>query len=190
MKISVIILAAGISSRHPDKLFRKIDGKTVIEKTISTFTDFAVEISVVLGFQAGNLREIIEKQFDEKVRILENPHFQKGKSTSIHAGISACADADYFGFCNADLPFIKSQTVANLLEILKTEKPLILAPKFQNKMGHPTFFHQKLRNKLLQISGNFGGKYVVNAHPETVFVAVKDSGVTLDMDKSLENEKF
>ncbi|MBL7108956.1 MAG: nucleotidyltransferase family protein [Candidatus Marinimicrobia bacterium] len=191
MKISLIIPAAGLSSRHKEnKLLRKIDEKFVLEKTISTFTSFPIQILVVLGFQSKIIRKILENEFAEQIEILENKDFRSGKSSSIRAGISACEDADYLGFCNGDLPFISKETVTKLLNILKMKKPSILAPKFQNQMGHPIFFNRKLRSELLHISGDFGGISVVNAHPETVFVPVDDSGVIIDMDRLLENEKI
>lgn len=188
MKISIIIPAAGLSRRHSNKLLKFIDGQSVIEHTISTFLDLDVEIIVVIGNKLNQFRDILSK-YNARIKIVENCNFRNGKSTTVKQGILGCnKTADYFGFCNGDLPFIKKQTAISLLKTLRNKKPSILVPTFDKQIGHPIFFHREFRDKLLNVSGDTGGVTILKSNPDTLLFNVNDSGIILDMDLYLTNE--
>jgi molybdenum cofactor cytidylyltransferase len=186
MHITLIIPAAGLSSRHPDnKLLYLIDHKTVIDHTISTFLDLPVDIIVIIGNRLNEFKDILSK-YKTQIKVLDNLNYLRGKSSSIHKGIlGSDTSTDYYGFCNGDLPFIKSDTIKLLLNILETKKPPILVPTYQKQIGHPIFFNRNLRDKLLNTSGDYGGISIVDMHPNAQYVEIDDPGITLDMDKYL-----
>ncbi len=70
---SVIITAGGTSSRYgnKNKLLEEINGKTVIEETVSKFTDFN-EIKEIIIAANISIKEILKKMFDSpKIKIVE-----------------------------------------------------------------------------------------------------------------------
>lgn len=187
---TMIISAAGLSSRQPpNKLLIKIDEKTVIEKTVSTFINLPIEIVVVTGFQAKETSYILKKKFGDKIQLVENPNYKTGLSSSIRIGVlSVRDDCHYFGFCNGDKPFISQTSVIHLLDEIERNKPIILAPQYLQQLGHPVFFSATLRSDLLEISGDSGGKSIIESHPETRFVHIDDPGIILDMDRYLDKK--
>ncbi|MBC8174492.1 MAG: nucleotidyltransferase family protein [Candidatus Marinimicrobia bacterium] len=190
-KISMIIQAAGLSRRQPpNKLLMKLGTETVIEKTVTAFVNFPLEIIVVLGYKMEKLKPILTMQFADKITIVENPYYHKGMASSIHTGIRAAGrDCDYYGFCNGDKPFIQRKTISNLLKELEEKTPTILIPVYQYRIGHPNFFSATLRDELLATTGEIGGRQIFRDHKDSALsISVEDKGVVLDMDQYLENE--
>ncbi len=186
--IHMVIPAAGFSRRHrQNKLLLKVDGLTVIERTVSTFLTLPLDIVVVVGHRKERVRAVIEERFGSDVEIVENPDFKTGMASSLKAGIRASgADCPCFGFCNGDKPFISRDTVSSLLQLLEQRAPAILVPTFHGTIGHPTFFSASLKHELLALTGETGGREIIKRHPEqTLFFAVEDEGVVLDMDRYL-----
>lgn len=191
MKVGMVISAAGMSTRHPpNKLLIMLNNKPVIIKTVSIYVDLPVDLYVVVGHQNTAIKAALSTNFDDGIGIIDNPDYRSGMSTSLRAAIRRMdADYDYFGFSNGDMPFISSDTVSYLLEELFKKKPLILAPSYKNRVGHPVFFRSDLKNELSAITGDQGGREIINRHrSEMVVIPVKDEGTITDMDYYLDTQ--
>jgi len=185
----VIIPAAGLSSRHPpNKLLLKLEGRTVIERTVSIFIDFPLNIVVVTGYQREKTAFLLRKNFGTRITVIDNPDYSLGMSSSIKAAVRALKqEYGYIGICPADKPFIRKTTIADLLDTLDKELPLIAAPFYNGQMGHPCFFSGKLKKELLTITGDMGGREIVTNYRERLLeIQVNDEGITLDMDRYLD----
>jgi len=190
LNLAMIITAAGRSTRFPpNKLLVELEDRAAIEHTVNTFVDFELDTYVILGYQSDKIIEVLEQRFEDKLIFEYNTQFHTGLSSSVITGIKAAGRSyDYWCFCPGDKPFIQQKTVALLLQKLEQEKPLIMAPRFQNKLGHPTFFSTELFPQFNAISGDIGGRQLINDfHSDTLFVNVADEGVSLDMDYYLEH---
>jgi len=186
MKIAMIIPAAGLSTRHPpNKLLDRIGGKTVIEKTIESYLNHVLEIFLITGHDNKKLTEVISLSIKKQIKIINNNQYQAGLSESIKKGVvSVQGDCDYFGFSLGDKPFIKQKTIDKLLSKLERDKPGILIPTFNGQAGHPAFFSHHYRNELMELTGDTGGKILVDKHnKEVTFFPVNDEGIILDMDQ-------
>jgi molybdenum cofactor cytidylyltransferase len=191
LELAMIVTAAGLSSRFPpNKLLEIVENKSCIEHTVSTFTDFNLDVYVVLGYQDDQIRKVLEDRYGDQLIFAHNSQYETGLASSVITGVKAAgATYDYWGFCPGDKPFIQHQTVDLLIQKLYDEKPLILAPQFNKLPGHPTFFSRELAPKFINITGDSGGRQIIKAFPkETLTVNVKDEGVTLDMDRYLESK--
>ncbi len=189
MKVLMIITAAGQSRRHPpNKLLIPIGGETVIEKTVSTFVGLPTDVLVVTGYEQEKIMAVLTPRFEKQVKFCHNEDFASGLSSSVRAGIQAGGDRyDYYGFCNGDKPFISPETVKTLLHRLDVSQPLILLPKVGETPGHPSFFHRSLRDELLTLDGDSGGRPLIRKYAkDTEYVSVEDKGVITDMDQTLE----
>lgn len=188
MKICMIITAAGMSMRQKqNKLLIRTCHETVIEKTISIFSNLDVDIFVIVGYQKFEMIPMLEHRFGNEITIVENEEYKNGIASSIKAGLSAANEFyDYYGFCNGDKPFIKSTTVEKLLFYIQENKPKILIPIFQERPGHPTFFKQEFLFSFYNLKGDTGGKKIIDKFPNSVtYLPVDDEGIILDMDKYL-----
>lgn len=185
MKISMIIPAAGLSKRHPpNKLLDKIGGKTVIVQTIESLLNHNFEILLITGHDNKRLTEAISLSIRKQIIVIKNNQYRGGLSESIKKGVdSVKGDCEYFGFCLGDKPFIQKETIDAMVNKLEKEMPKILIPTFNGFTGHPAFFSQTYRNDLLNISGDSGGRELLNSQESNVtYFPVLDRGIILDMD--------
>jgi len=165
-----------------------LNDRPVIVETISTFIGLGIEIFVIVGYQKSLIERALSSIYSDELRILSNPDYKSGMSTSIKAAMQKIGNNyDYFGFSNGDMPFILTETVSTLMEELQINQPLILAPSYRNRTGHPVFFRSDLKDELNAISGDVGGREVIKNHQsELRTVPVADEGVVTDMDYYLE----
>jgi len=189
MKVAMVISSAGMSTRHPpNKLLIKLDDRPVIVKTISTFIDLGMDIFVVVGHQKALIESALSSSSLKNINTIHNPDYKMGMSTSIKAAVRQIRDQyEYLCFSNGDLPFISTETVSYLLEELYSSKPLLLAPSFKKRIGHPVFFRAELFDELESITGDKGGRKIIKKHSdEMIVLPVEDEGVIMDMDYYLE----
>ncbi len=191
LNLALIITAAGRSTRFPpNKLLETLEDRTVIERTIDSFSDFSLDTYVILGYQSELTQQVLEKRFGNRISYEYNPQFHTGLASSVITGINAAGNSyDYWCFCPGDKPFIQPNTIGFLIDKLGQEKPLILVPQFQNIPGHPTFFSTELVTQFMEIRGDIGGRQIIDTfHQETLFIDVSDKGVSLDMDNYMESD--
>lgn len=190
--IAIIIPAAGMSKRQPpNKLLLRLKDRTVIETTVECFIDEPVDIFVVIGHQKSQLRTLLNQRFGNRITIIENPRFKTGMASSLKAAlVDISVETRYIGVCPGDKPFIAARTIRRLIDKLTTKNPLILAPSYEEAIGHPVFFAISLKAELAAISGDEGGRSVMQKHlEETTIIPVPDAGVVRDMDAHLENHR-
>ena len=191
LNLAMIITAAGRSTRFPpNKLLEQLEDRSAIEHTVNTFVNFDLDLYVILGYQSERVRQVLEQRYGDKLIYEYNTDYHAGLSSSVVTGVrSAGRTYDYWCFCPGDKPFIQQKTIQVLLDILEDKKPLILAPHFGKKRGHPTFFSTELHPFFMATTGDIGGRQVMETFPsETLEVEVEDEGVSLDMDYYLEFE--
>ena len=120
--ISTIITAGGVSRRFgTNKLLEIIDGKSVIEHTISKFLKYSDEIVIPATSQT---REFIEKLpiFDsKKISFVQNG---ETRQKSVYNGLLALKYHDFVLIHDGARPFINDETIEGLIEELKTKKAL------------------------------------------------------------------
>lgn len=191
MKISMIITAAGMSTRQgKNKLLIRLCNETIIEKTINNFLNNNLDIFVIVGYQKELIVPIITDRFRNDIQIIENKDYKSGIASSLKAGIRAAGDGyDYYGFCNGDKPFINVKTVEIILKYIVENKPSILVPIYQEQSGHPTFFSKEFIKDFSLISGDTGGREVIEKYSNAVtYLPINDEGIILDMDKYLKDK--
>lgn len=188
MNVTLIIPAAGLSNRNPDKLLYNLDhGKTVIETSISKFIDFPINIIVVVGHQYDKMKTVLKQTFFDRIQIINNLEYKFGIGSSLRKGVSTLSpNIDYFGFHLGDKPFIRKDTVNTIYNILIQQNPKILQPSYDGISGHPNFFSVDYKNDFLNLSEDYGGKYLIKNEIDHVMnLPLNDKGITLDMDEYL-----
>ncbi len=189
VKVGFVVTAAGLSRRHPpNKLLLKTGGQTVIRRTVSTLKLFPYPVVVVLGHQSGALREALQSVDLQRLKLVENPAYRNGLATSIRTGIQSLPEnLDYFGFIPGDKPFIPARVINTLIAFLERNRPKLLIPEYHGQPGHPTFFSIDWRAKLLALTGDTGGREILQRHPKDIHrLAFDEKGIILDMDAFLE----
>ena len=190
MKVSAILLGAGESKRMGfDKLSLPYRKKTILGHCLDVLLRSKVkEVVVVLSDRTREMRSRLEGQ---RVKIVMNPYYKKGMSTSIRRGIQAI-DPGSQGILIAlgDQPFLKMRTVNALIHAFTKREGKIIIPSFRRRRGNPVIFDKKYEEELLRLKGDRGGKSIIEKHPRDVRrVPVKSEGVVKDVDTWKEYKK-
>lgn len=184
--ISAIVLAAGESRRMVDhnKLLMTFNEKSLIEHIVDTLLQSEVdEIIVVVGYEAQKIRDRLQTR---KIKIIDNPNFQSGMTTSIHAGVKAAGDTDAFMICLSDLPFIESIEYNRLVQSFKkaydsNDKPIIV-PTYDGQRGNPVIFSVYYKSEILTHKGKKGCRGVVKHNSQHVNEVSMSKHILKDID--------
>ncbi len=181
--ISAIILAAGESKRmgQPKQLL-PFRGSTLLGQIMENLLQSqAAEIIVVLGYQA---EKIIPQIAREPVKIVVNPDFDQGMSSSIKCGLSHISEAaDGVMIVLGDQPLIEKETIDLLIKKHRQSERGIILPVYKGIRGHPVIFKMKYKDELLRLTGDIGGKQIVERHPSDVLeVEVDYESVVISID--------
>ena len=181
--LSAIILAAGESKRmgKPKQLL-PLGKSTLLEQAIDNLLNSSVdETIVVLGHKA---EEITEKIANKPVKVVINPDYQQGMSTSIVAGlIMVDPRSQAVMLALGDQPLVTSRTINQLIEAFNKNRKGIAVPTYRGRRGHPIIFDIKYKVELFKLKGDIGGREIIQNHPKDVFmVAVDSESVISDID--------
>ena len=180
--IVAVLMAAGESTRmgRPKPLL-PWDGRTLVEYQVRSLASAgASQVVVVLGHAA--LDVVTHVRGSDALRILINPHYREGKTTSIKLGLREVGrDAAGVLLLAVDQP----RPVELLRHLLHEHEAgaLITQPVYQGGGGHPVLFHRSLLPELLEISEEKQGiREVMDRHRAQVHqVAVDSPVVRLDV---------
>ncbi|MBW2038146.1 MAG: nucleotidyltransferase family protein [Deltaproteobacteria bacterium] len=191
--ISALLLAAGEGERMRGiKQLLPLGEKSMVEASLDNLQASQVdEIIVVLGFAAERILPLLKGK--ERVKVVINPSFLGGMSTSMHYGLRVI-DPQSKGvlIALADQPFIPPEVVDLLIERFAEGSKGIVLPVYQGRRGHPVILdRERYEGELFGLRGDVGGREIVKSHPEDVLeVEVFSSGVVLDIDDWEEYKEF
>lgn len=177
-----IILAAGTSSRLGfNKLTVSIDGESVIRRSVKPFLSPELHKVFVV---TGNDRESVEKELEGlDVRLIHNPEYRKGMSTSIRAAMPLLENSDAILFHLGDKPFVTSRSVDSILNKYREGKAKIVLPLFEEKIGHPVMINARLlRGEIGMLHGDSGLREVIEKYRQDVVSIEGDTGSLCDID--------
>ncbi|HEY7123852.1 MAG TPA: molybdenum cofactor cytidylyltransferase [Ktedonobacterales bacterium] len=181
--IAAVLLAAGQSSRMGQhKLLLPLLGKPLVLHTVqSALASEVDETLVVVGYRAEAVREALAGQ---PVRIVENPDYAQGQSTSLRAGVAALApETEAVVILLGDQPLLTAGLLNALMAAWKRTASPIVAPVYGGQRGNPVLFSRALFQELLAVSGDQGGREVIQRHAgESILVQMEDPAAALDVD--------
>jgi len=181
--ISAVVLAAGESTRMGFcKQLLKIEGRTMIEQVVKNVRESRVdEVIVVLGFMAN---EIAEKLPRDQIKIIVNPRFKEGMSTSLKTGLEAVdREADAVIFVLSDQPFIKPSIIDKIIDEYERTGAPIVVPTYKGRRGNPVLFDMSLRAEVMNIQGDVGGRPIIKKHEKEIReVEVGSPTILMDTD--------
>ena len=167
--ISGLILGAGASQRlgPPKQLlpFRSTTllGWVVDQAQQATSLD---ELVVVLGRAADDIRERIDFGV---VRVVENPVFAEGCSSSYHAGIAALDQrSEAIMIILGDQPGITPDIINSLAEEWRAGAAPIALCSYGGRKGHPMIFARSMFEQLKGLHGDKAAWKLVDANSAVV----------------------
>lgn len=168
LKIGLIILAAGASTRlgQPKQLLL-FNGKTLLTHTIEQgLSSGCRPIIVVLGSQAEKIKLEINSY---PIFTVKNPNLELGMSSSIQTGLKELKriqpDSKGVVITLCDQPFISSSIIDKLVETYQQTQPLMVVSEYNNILGVPALFSNRLFKELMNLDTTTGAKYLIKKYP-------------------------
>ena len=166
---AAILLAAGRSSRMGQhKLLLPLGDRPVLVHVVETILASQTRpLIVVVGYQAEQIRAILSP-YKSKLAIINNPDYQQGMSTSLRKGIETLMTS--YPTVNGalivlgDQPLMTAHILDSMIEAKQTTDKRIIAARYSGKRGNPTLFDASLFPELMEMTGDEGGRKVLERH--------------------------
>jgi molybdenum cofactor cytidylyltransferase len=182
--ISAVVLAAGrAQSLGEEKVLLPLRGKPVLQWVLeSALASDLDEIVCVTRELAAARRQL--NLSDKRLFWLTNYAADRGQSSSVIAGLWATnPKSDGVMFLVGDQPLIGKELINSLIEKFSTSSAWIVAPSFNREPRNPVLFRRNLFPELLQLSGDRGGRALIEKHGnKTALVEWQDEIPFLDLD--------
>ena len=152
MQTSVIILAAGFSVRagQPKLGLPLSNGETFLQHLTSFYEATGCkEIITVINSVGEKWLQDYPVPLPEKIKLVINPHPERGRFGSIQCGCQALENDFPFFIHNIDNPTIIAELPQQLLDALKNYD--FVKPVFQGKSGHPVLLQSYMKKEILRI---------------------------------------
>lgn len=187
MKISILILAAGSSSRlgQPKQLI-EFEGQTLIERITHTALSVSEEVLVVLGANIELIKPRLSV-FSDRINIMENHLWKEGMGTSISLGVENLASkSDGILILLTDQPLISQVLLQSMMQVFAEKKFPIIACHYGNQMGVPILFDKSFFSELKNLKAEQGAKqFLKNYTEKTAYIEFKDGLFDIDTPEDL-----
>lgn len=175
-----ILLAAGSGKRFgADKLTARLpDGQSV---AVAAARNLRAAISRCVVVVKSLDSELARTLADMGFSVVVNRRPNRGMGSSIAAAVRATPDVQGWLIALADMPFIETQTVAEICRSFRTDR--IVAPVYAGQRGHPVLFGRRFSAQLQALQGEKGARQLLRLHADSLrLVPTDDSGVVRDID--------
>jgi molybdenum cofactor cytidylyltransferase len=190
--ISAVVLAAGRAQRlGQQKLFLPLRGKPVLQWVLESALASDLDEIVCVTRELQSAQRQLDLS-DERLLWLTNCAADRGQSTSVIAGLWATnPKSDGVMFLVGDQPLIPKDLINALIKKFTSTSAWIVAPSFKNEPRNPVFFRRDLFSELLQLTGDRGGRALIDKHKnKTALVEWKDEIPFLDLDVHEDYERL
>jgi molybdenum cofactor cytidylyltransferase len=183
IQFSIVVLAGGKSERMGTlKQLLPWGGATMLQHVINNAIKAnPIEIIVVLGYKAQEIARTIKQK---KVKIVINPDFERGMSSSLKCAVSiVSSQSRAIMFILGDQPLVSIETIKLLLYKHCCSELGITVPVYGGVRGRPVILDKKYKDELLNLTGDVGARQVIDNHPDDVLeVEVRSDEVLVDID--------
>jgi molybdenum cofactor cytidylyltransferase len=190
--ISAVVLAVGrAKSLGQEKLLLPLRGKPVLQWVLESALASDLDEIVCVTRELASARSQLNLS-DERLFWLTNYAADRGQSTSVISGLWATnPKSEGVMFLVGDQPLIRKKLINSLIEKFRTGSAWIVAPSFNREPRNPVLFRRNLFPELLQLSGDRGGRVLIEKHRNnTALVEWKDETPFLDIDVHEEYERL
>lgn len=183
-RIAALVLAAGRSSRMggPNKLLAELDGKALVAHVVdAALASRVASVTLVTGHMRDRVAAALT---DRRVTFCDNPDFAEGMSTSLKAGlVHVPADTEAVLVLLADMPRITAEMIDILIDAYEPQRGAsIVVPTFEGKRGNPVLWSRRFFADLARVTGDMGGRQILQGYPEAIAEVELGPEVALDLD--------
>lgn len=182
--VHAVVLAAGRSSRMggPNKLLARFDGVPLIRRVVrSALASGAASVTVVTGHQ----RDRIEAALDGlDIRLLHNPDYAAGLSTTLRAGVEALPpEAAGAAVILGDMPDVTAADLKRLVDAFSAcGGAKAVRASHDGKRGNPVILPRAVFAAVARLEGDTGARHIVEREDCGVVDVEIGPGASLDVD--------
>lgn len=180
--ITGIVLAAGPSSRfrRPKQLLEH-RGKPLVQHAVDAAAEAGLgEVLVVVGHEAERVE--LALRLPENGRVVVNPRFEEGLSTSLAAGLGAAdRESEAAVVLLADQPGVTANQVRALAAAFLRNRARIVRLRFRDGPG-PSLLSREIWEEARHVAGDTGARALIDAHPDWVEQIAVDAYAPPDVD--------
>ena len=182
---AVVVLAAGRGQRfrgEGHKLEQVVNGDTVLALTLRQTMASGLPMLVVTSTA---LAPLVRRHVASRDMLVLPDQDRLGRPAplgmghSIAAGVAATGDAPGWLILPADMPMVRSTTLAAVAQAIEHD-PIAYA-QHRGRRGHPVGFNAELFSELASLQGDEGARRLLARYPAQA-VEVDDPGVLIDVD--------
>jgi molybdenum cofactor cytidylyltransferase len=173
------------------KLLLPLGGKPVLQRVLESALASDVHEVICVVRDLAPIRQQICLS-DDRLCWLVNYAADRGQSTSVIAGLWAI-DPKSNGalFLVGDQPMIPSELIDSMLDRFETSSASIVAPSFDGQTRNPVLFRRNLFPEILQLTGDRGGRALLETHRDrTAVVEWDDELPFMDLDVREDYERL
>ena len=175
-------MAAGSGSRFGgDKLLHPLpDGVAIGAHAARNL--IAAGLAVVAVVKPGDfpLADMLEQ---EGCTVMMFGNAARGMGASLAHGVAQRRGADGWIIALADMPLIRSSTIAAVVRELEAGRELV-APAYKGQRGHPVGLSKRFGAQLLALDGDAGARDIIAVcKDELMLIECDDAGVLHDIDR-------
>lgn len=180
--IAAVVLAAGRSTRMGrPKLVLEIAGRPVIQHVLGHVRrSHCDRIVVVVGDAADG---VVQDARGPGVQIVVNERHREGMGTSIAAGISALPpECEAAVIVLGDQPRVTAASINALIDAYRTAGKPLVASRYGAVTGAPTLVGRALFDEARRLTGDVGGRWLIDRHPDLVAEVPLSPDLAVDLD--------
>ncbi|MFH0995543.1 MAG: nucleotidyltransferase family protein [Pseudomonadota bacterium] len=192
-----IVLAAGMSTRLGSaKQLVRAGEQCLIDRVLDGALASCLDrIVLVLGHRAGEVSAALKEREDrDRLRILLNPAYRDGMSSSLRTGTESVQDTfSSIMVLLGDQPFVGADLIDLLIRRFRSSQKDICVPVCRGRRGHPVIIGRRFFDAVISTTGDIGAREVLRANPESVLsVEISDSRIFFDVDtrEDIENLQY
>jgi molybdenum cofactor cytidylyltransferase len=167
-QVAAIILAAGRAARmgRPKQLL-DWGGRALVR--VAAEHALAAPLDQVLVVAGAARDDVVAALENLPLRIIDNPDYAVGQSTSLRAGIAALGPEVAAALVIlGDQPFVTPVILGRIIAEWRSSGAAIVAPVYAGQRGNPVLFARAVFPELLAISGDQGARGVLAADPSRI----------------------
>jgi molybdenum cofactor cytidylyltransferase len=166
--IAALVLAAGRAERMGSpKLLARLGGRTMLERVIAAARRSRCDdVLVVLGSDAEAIDRVAS---GAGARTVLNPRYGEGMGTSVAAGVAALSPGcDAAVVLLGDQPFVTPEIIDALIDAYRSTGRPLVASRYGAVRGAPTLIARAMFEEAMRLSGDTGGRVLLQRHPDLV----------------------
>ncbi|MBQ2829995.1 MAG: nucleotidyltransferase family protein [Oscillospiraceae bacterium] len=180
LSIGCVVMAAGNAKRFgANKLLEEFEGKSLIHRALEAVPAHRFCSVTVVAQHAP----VVNLAKDFGFSVIENNNSGLGLSHTVRLGTQALAPrCDAIMYLVADQPLLRRESVEAALDFFCAHSDRIIAMKSGDRRGNPCIFPARFFDELMALTGDHGGRSVIEAHEDALELFTLDEKELIDVD--------